>query len=87
MVRLPEQKQWVHNGEIYGYELHIGGVRRINLRIRPDGSIRLSVPHATTSRQIHAFLARYADHIVSVVERNKSRRRFAPDTSPEDQNA
>ena len=82
-----KQKSFVYGNAEYLYELHVGGVRRINLRIRPDGSIRLSVPHATTSRQIHAFLARYADHIVSVVERNKSRRRFASDTSPEDQNA
>ena len=80
-------KEFAYGGVTYPYELHVGGVKRLNLRIRTDGSIRLSVPRATSQWQIDAFLARYADRIAKVVARNQSRRRAASDIRPEDEAA
>ncbi|MBE6620077.1 MAG: M48 family metallopeptidase [Ruminococcaceae bacterium] len=70
-----KQKYFRYGGALYPYELHIGGVKRLNLRIRSDGSIRLSVPRATSQRQIDAFLVRCGDKIADAVARiqaNKS---------------
>ena len=67
------QKSFVYAETEYPYELHTGGVKRLNLRVRPDGSIHLSVPRATSQRQIDAFLARYGDKIADVVARAKVR--------------
>lgn len=75
MKQQVKQKCFRYGGVDYPYELHIGGVKRLNLRIRSDGSIRLSVPRATSQRQIDAFLARCGDKIVDAVTRiqvNKS---------------
>ena len=80
-------KEFAYGGVTYPYELHVGGVKRLNLRIRPDGSIRLSVPRAATQVQIDAFLMRHADRIAQVVARNQSRKRTASDTRSEDEAA
>ena len=64
-----KQKCFCYGGVDYPYDLHIGGVKRLNLRIRPDGTIRLSVPRMTSQRQIDSFLARYADKIAEAVAR------------------
>ncbi len=55
----------------YPYELYIGGVKRMNLRVRADGSIRLSVPRLTPQCRIDAFLARYGEKIAQAVRRNR----------------
>ena len=81
------RKTFAYAGTEYPYELYIGGVKRLNLRIRPDGSIRLSVPRAATQVQIDAFLAHYANRIAQVVARNQSRKRTASDTHSEDEAA
>lgn len=69
MKQQVKQKCFRYGGALYPYELHIGGVKRLNLRIRPDGSIRLSVPRMTSQRQINAFLARCCDKIAEAVAR------------------
>lgn len=79
------RKTFAYAGTEYPYDLYIGGVKRLNLRIRPDGSIRLSVPRGTAPGQIDAFLGRYADRIAKVVARNQSRRRAASNATPEDE--
>jgi predicted metal-dependent hydrolase len=79
------RKTFAYAGTKYPYELYIGGVKRLNLRIRPDGSIRLSVPRGTAPGQIDAFLGRYADRIAKVVARNQNRRRAASNATPEDE--
>lgn len=80
-----KQKSFVYGNTEYLYELHVGGVRRLNLRVRSDGTIRLSVPYATTQRQIDAFLDRYADRIAKAVARYQSKNRRVPENSPDDQ--
>ena len=82
-----KQKSFVYGNAEYLYELHVGGVRRLNLRVRPDGTIRLSVPYATTQRQIDAFLDRYADRIAKAVARSQSKNRRVPENTPDDQRA
>ncbi len=69
MKQQVKQKCFRYGGIDYPYELHIGGVKRLNLRVRPDGSIRLSVPRMTSQRQIDAFLARCGDRIAEAVAR------------------
>ena len=73
------QKSFVYARMEYPYELHVGGVKRLNLRVRPDGSIRLSAPRATSQRQIDAFLTRCGDKIADAVARAKVRN-LAPKT-------
>ena len=75
MKQQVKQKCFRYGGAHYPYELHMGGVKRLNLRIRSDGSIRLSVPHMTSQRQIDAFLTRCGEKIADAVARiqaNKS---------------
>ena len=64
-----KHKYFRYGGVDYPYELHIGGVKRLNLRVRPDGSIRLSVPRGTSQRQIDAFLSRCGNKIADAVSR------------------
>lgn len=85
MKQQVKHKCFRYGGVDYPYELHIGGVKRLNLRVRPDGSIRLSVPRMTPHRQIDAFLGRYADRIAHAVARNQTKKRVVPPSSPDDQ--
>ncbi len=87
MKQQVKHKYFRYGGVDYPYELHIGGVKRLNLRVRPDGSIRLSVPYATKQRQIDAFLDRYADRITHAVARSQSKNRRVPESFPDDQSA
>jgi predicted metal-dependent hydrolase len=87
MKQQVKHKYFRYGGVDYPYELHIGGVKRLNLRVRPDGSIRLSVPYATTQRQIDAFLDRYADRIAHAVARSQSKNRRVPESFLDDQSA
>ena len=80
-----KHKCFRYGGVDYPYELHIGGVKRLNLRVRPDGSIRLSVPRMTPQRQIDAFLDRYADRIAHAVARSQSKNRRVPENASDDQ--
>ena len=59
----PKQMQFTYGGKVYTYELYLGGVKRLNLRIRPDGSIRVSAPLLTLQRRINDFLSLYGDKI------------------------
>lgn len=85
MKQQVKRKCFRHGGVDYPYELHIGGVKRLNLRVRPDGSIRLSVPRMTPQRQIDAFLDRYADRIAHAVARSQSKNRRVPENASDDQ--
>lgn len=71
MKQQVKQKTFRYCGEDYPYELHIGGVKRLNLRIRSDGSIRLSVPRMTSQRQIDNFLLRSGPKIVDTIGKIK----------------
>lgn len=85
MKQQVKHKCFRYGGGDYPYELHIGGVKRLNLRVRPDGSIRLSVPRMTPQRQIDAFLDRYADRIAHAVARSQSKNRRVPENASDDQ--
>lgn len=85
MKQQVKHKCFRYGGVDYPYELHIGGVKRLNLRVRPDGSIRLSVPRMTPQRQIDAFLDRYADRIAHAVARSQSKNCRVPENASDDQ--
>ena len=87
MKQQVKQKCFRYGGALYPYELHIGGVRRLNLRVRSDGSIRLSVPYATPQRHIDAFLGLHAERIAQAVAKNQGKRKKAPEISPDEQQA
>lgn len=78
MKQQVKQKCFRYGGALYPYELHIGGVIRMNLRIRRDGSIRLSVPRATSQRQIDAFLLRCGDKIADAVAKIQAKQSSIP---------
>ena len=73
MKQPPVQKQIIFNGISYRYELYVGGVKRLNLRIRPNGSIRVSVPRATSQRQIDDFLLRNMPQMSDTLARIKAK--------------
>ena len=74
MKQQVKQKTFRYGGIDYPYELHIGGVKRLNLRIRSDGSIRLSVPRTASQRQIDTFLAQSGEKIAHAVTRARSKK-------------
>lgn len=69
MKQQVKQRCFRYGGALYPYELHIDGVKRLNLRIRADGSLRVSVPRATSQRRIDAFLTSCGDKIAEAVAR------------------
>ncbi len=76
-MKRPKQCQFIYNGQIYAYDLYPGGVKRLNLRVRPDGSIRVSAPRLTSQQKIDAFLTQHGDKIAAAVSR--ARQRASPD--------
>ena len=72
-MKQPKQMQFTYGGKSYAYELYLGGVKRINLRVRPNGTIRVSAPYLTLPRHIDAFLARCGDRIAAAVARARER--------------
>ena len=56
------------------YELTRGGVKRLNLHVRRDGSVALSVPARTTPEAADAYIQRQTDWIRAAQERQKRRR-------------
>lgn len=55
------------------YTLTYKQVKRINLRVRPDGSVHLSAPMGTPLDRIEAFLLEKRRWIESALDRQKSR--------------
>ena len=80
-MKKAKKRQFLYMGKTYEYELYTGGVKRINLRVRPDGSIRVSAPTLTPQRYIDTFLLRCGDRIAVAVAR--SQERGAPCVSPQ----
>ncbi len=71
-MKKPKQLQFTHGGQVYPYELHLGGVKRLNLRVRADGSIRVSAPTHTTQARIDAFLAEHAPRMIEAIKRRQN---------------
>lgn len=86
-MKHPKQMQFTYGGEVYSYELYLGGVKRLNLRIRPDGSIRVSAPRLTPQRTIDDFLSLYGDKIAAAVLRAKARQQNDASTPTKAQQA
>lgn len=55
-------------------EVERGGVRRLNLRVRADGSARLSVPARVPAEDVRRFLAEHEGWLRAHVERRLARR-------------
>ena len=55
------------------YALLRGGVRNLNIRIHPDGSVRVSAPRRVPLRTVDAFVAQRADWIRSAQSRLAAR--------------
>ena len=72
MMKKARQMHFTYGGEVYPYELHVGGVKRLNLRVRADGSIRMSVPRWTTQARIDAFLAENAPRMIEAVKQRRA---------------
>lgn len=58
-------------------EVERKAVRHINLRVRPDGTARMSVPWSVGRQSAAAFLAAHADWLERAVERTVQRREAA----------
>ena len=50
-----------------------GGVKKFNLRIRPDASVRLSIPSSVRPAQVDAFILDHLDWIKNTVLKTKQK--------------
>ena len=57
------ERQIVLNGRVLTYELSRKRVRNINLRISPDGVIKVSCPGRTTIAEVENFMRSETDFI------------------------
>lgn len=67
-------RQFCGQGITFPYELWVGGVRNLNLRVRTDGSVRLSVPRGTDMRTVDRFIESNLAKITEAVEKMKQRK-------------
>lgn len=52
------------NGAVYTYELNLGGVKNLNMRLKSDGTIRVSAPYHTGIQEIERFIRKYSERIL-----------------------
>ncbi len=71
------------SGRRLTYELARGGVKNLNLRVRRDGSVRLSVPLRTTAQKADAFLISREDWLLSALDKMRGRAATDPIASGE----
>lgn len=60
------------------YTLTRKSVKRINLRIDPEGEVRISAPHSLPIANIEAFIREKSDAILRAIRRAESRAASAP---------
>lgn len=71
------RKTIVLNNQIINYELNRKNVKNLNLRIKPDGTISVSVNNRISQERIESFLIEHSDFILNAlkkyeeIERNK----------------
>ena len=71
------RKTIVLNNQIINYELNRKNVKNLNLRIKPDGTISVSVNNRISQEKIESFLIEHSDFILNAlkkyeeIERNK----------------
>lgn len=64
------------------YELVRGKVKNFNLRVRPDGTVRVSAPGRAALWEVDAFVVRHKEWIAQQQREQQDRRRLA-DAMPE----
>ncbi len=65
-------RTFIYGGVTYPYELYVGGVKRLNLRIRPDGTIRVSIPMRCREETLERFLLHCAPRIAKTMEQRQT---------------
>ena len=68
-MKKPKTRRFTYRDRTYEYELYLGGVKRINLRVRRDGTIRVSAPYLTPTRHIDALLMCCGDKVEAAVSK------------------
>ena len=78
-------EQFTYEGKTYICELNLGEFRRILLRVRQDGTIRLTAPIWITAERRTAFLKKYMPKAIEAVKAMEERKRSAvPEVPTED---
>ena len=62
-----------HSGKVLAYELERKSVKNINLRVRRDGTVHLSVPRRTTVAAADQFLTEREDWLLRALARMEAR--------------
>lgn len=72
------QQKILLDGKTVTYTLTRKRVKNLNLRVRADGTIGVSVPMRTTEREVKAFLEKHAAFILSAIDRFAKKQKNAP---------
>lgn len=75
---MSEARTFTANGKSYAYTLVRGRVKNYNLRIKEDGTLRVSAPVSAPILKIEDFLIRNAEHIDRARERLAARASTRP---------
>ena len=75
---MSELRQFTANGKSYSYTLVRGRVKNYNLRIKEDGTLRVSAPVSAPISRIEEFLIRNAEGIDRAKDRLKKRASTRP---------
>lgn len=77
-----EQKQYrlPKSGRTVTVGLERKSVKNMNLRVRPDGTLHLSVPRRTSGAEVDRFLSTHEDWLLAAMEKTAARAEAHPDT-------
>ncbi|MBO7178746.1 MAG: M48 family metallopeptidase [Clostridia bacterium] len=62
-------KQIILNGQVINYELNRKNVKNLNLRIKPDGTISVSVNNRVSQEKLESFLIEHSDFILNALKK------------------
>ncbi len=62
-------KEIILNNKKINYELNIKNVKNLNLRIKPDGTISVSVNNKISQERINLFLTEHSDFILNALKK------------------
>ena len=63
------KKEIILNNKKFKYELNIKNVKNLNLRIKPDGTISVSVNNRISQERINLFLIEHSDFIFNALKK------------------
>lgn len=72
------RKTIVLNNQIINYELNRKNVKNLNLRIKPDGTISVSVNSRISQEKIDLFLIEHSDFILNTLEKYEQLQKNKP---------